>query len=540
VVGDISIDSGAILASGQNHSCAIRPNGTVACWGENSSGQATPPSGTFISLSSGAGIGPDYTCGIRTDHSVACWGRASSPPAEKFAALSGSLRSVCGILTNGAVRCWGDNLYGQTDPPEGPFLAVAGGEDHACGIRSDHTIACWGRNHHGQATPPPGNFTAISAGGDTTCAVRTDGTMSCWGVLGVHPEGTFKAVSVRDESQICGIRTDGSAACWGSLAVPANAGAFSAIALGRGHACGMRTDGKVVCWGDNDYGQATPPGDQYVSVAIGTASCGMGSYLCGIRTDGTIACWGSSPANPPEGSFRVLSAGHGHVCAIRTDQTLVCWPGAGAVPQGRYRAVSVGFAHACALTVEGKPVCWGDSRGTTPDETFTSIAAGYQHTCAMRSDGSVVCWGTIEDIGCPPATPVTSSARSPDGAFTALAIGSHSCGIRPDGAVECWDHGCDEVLFSLRNGCPRRCSRGGGADVPAPSGPLSSVTSNMGSFCGLRPNGAAVCWGYQAVPASSMPQDSFAAIAVGTNWGPFACGIRASDSQLSCWGYIAR
>ena len=33
-------------------------------------GQATPPAGSFVSVSAGQ----DHTCGVRSDGSVACWG----------------------------------------------------------------------------------------------------------------------------------------------------------------------------------------------------------------------------------------------------------------------------------------------------------------------------------------------------------------------------------------------------------------------------------------------------------------------------------
>jgi len=52
----------------------------VECWGDNSSGHASPPSGSFTQISAGA----LHTCGLRTDGTVACWGNssngASTPP----------------------------------------------------------------------------------------------------------------------------------------------------------------------------------------------------------------------------------------------------------------------------------------------------------------------------------------------------------------------------------------------------------------------------------------------------------------------------
>ena len=59
------------ISSGANHACGLRANGSIACWGSNTSGQATPPTtGVFTSLSSGDA----HTCALRNDGAVVCWG----------------------------------------------------------------------------------------------------------------------------------------------------------------------------------------------------------------------------------------------------------------------------------------------------------------------------------------------------------------------------------------------------------------------------------------------------------------------------------
>ena len=52
------------------HTCGLKTDGTVVCWGENIYGQATPPDGTF-SLVSAGGL---HTCAVTTGGTVACWG----------------------------------------------------------------------------------------------------------------------------------------------------------------------------------------------------------------------------------------------------------------------------------------------------------------------------------------------------------------------------------------------------------------------------------------------------------------------------------
>ncbi|MGB6895914.1 MAG: RCC1 domain-containing protein, partial [Dehalococcoidia bacterium] len=61
--------------------CGVKTDGTLACWGRNDYGQATPPAGTFSQVSAGG----FHNCGVKTDGTLACWGSNSdgqaTPPA---------------------------------------------------------------------------------------------------------------------------------------------------------------------------------------------------------------------------------------------------------------------------------------------------------------------------------------------------------------------------------------------------------------------------------------------------------------------------
>ena len=52
------------------HSCGLRTDGTITCWGRNSEGQADAPEGTFNAVSAGE----DHSCGLRTNDTIICWG----------------------------------------------------------------------------------------------------------------------------------------------------------------------------------------------------------------------------------------------------------------------------------------------------------------------------------------------------------------------------------------------------------------------------------------------------------------------------------
>ena len=72
-----SPDDGTRACSG--HSCAIRTDGTITCWGSNSHGQAVSPSGTYSTVTAGS----THSCALSTGGLLVCWGsmamRAAAP-----------------------------------------------------------------------------------------------------------------------------------------------------------------------------------------------------------------------------------------------------------------------------------------------------------------------------------------------------------------------------------------------------------------------------------------------------------------------------
>ena len=260
-----SEDFASVSAGTWQHTCGVRRDASVACWGDDIFGQVTPPIGEFASVSAGG----EHTCGVRQDGSVACWGNdrlgQATPPAGEFTFVSAGFSHTCGVRRDGSVACWGDDRLGQATPPAGEFTFVSAGFSHTCGVRRDGSVACWGWNEYGQATPPAGEFVSISAGLRHNCGLKRDGSVAYWGddSLGqaTTPVGEFTSVSA-GRFHTCGVKRDGSVACWGDnrsgQATPP-AGEFASVSAGRDHNCGVKQDGSVACWGDNRSGQATPP-----------------------------------------------------------------------------------------------------------------------------------------------------------------------------------------------------------------------------------------------------------------------------------------
>lgn len=263
------------LSAGRFHTCALRTDATVACWGLDNYGQSSPPEGTFTAVSAGGW----HTCALRGDNSAVCWG---------------------------------NNEDGQTDVPDESFTAISAGGAHTCGLLADGTIRCWGRNNKGQTDVPSVGYRSVSAGFETTCALMIDNWFQCWGRLHGLNQLDVAALSADGDAQVCVVADAGPIVCAGqiygagstTIRSPTGA-AFTAVSTGGNHACGIIDNDLLYCWGDNSYGQLAP-----IDIEPGTVSLFAGYYAvsaghrhtCALDHDGSIDCWGHDDvgqASPP-------------------------------------------------------------------------------------------------------------------------------------------------------------------------------------------------------------------------------------------------
>jgi alpha-tubulin suppressor-like RCC1 family protein/streptogramin lyase len=262
----------SVVATGYRHTCALRSDGRLECWGEDFSGQVSGPNGStdsYTAVSAGSGV----TCAIRTDGRLVCWGddgtgQVSGPngSTDQYTALSIEYQHICALRTDEHLACWGSDIAGQVSGPNAStdsVTSVSVGAFHTCGLRTDGSIACWGADDYGQTSGPTGSsdtYTAVDAGGGQTCALRTDERLVCWG------QDDYGQVSGPNES------TE----------------SYTAIDAGF-HTCARRLDGRLTCWGWDVYGQVSGPNastERYAAISAG------GEHTCAVRTDGHLDCWG--------------------------------------------------------------------------------------------------------------------------------------------------------------------------------------------------------------------------------------------------------
>ena len=275
--------AGFTAASAADHTCAIRANGAITCWGPDYSGETDAPEGSYTAVSAG-GI---FTCAIRENtDAIECWGAnysgefsAYSAPEGSYTAISTGSNHACAVRDSGEIECWGSNetyaghdewVYaGQATPPPGSFTAVSTRHDHTCGLRESGAIVCWGRNKYGQTDAPEGSYTAVSAGSNFTCAIRDTGAITCWGANGLpYNHGEERLLETGQ--------------------IDALEGNYIAVSAGGYHTCAIRENKTIACWGYDGFGQSTPPPGSYTAVSAGD------THTCAIRDTGSITCWGDN------------------------------------------------------------------------------------------------------------------------------------------------------------------------------------------------------------------------------------------------------
>lgn len=288
------------VTAGDSHSCTLTATSEVACWGWNQEGQlGTGPWGSIEAMQLTPSLVPgpsgvtqvagseDHTCAVHRDGTVSCWGRNST---DGYGSFGGALGD--GTTTNRGHPAPVKNLDG--------IVEVAPGLEHTCARHRNGSVWCWGDNllyslgdgtAGGRLLPGrvPGivDAVAIESAGSRTCVRHSDGGVSCWGALGSPSEGGR-----------------------GNQATPLRIAGWSDVrelGVSWNHMCAVHADGTVSCWGQNSHGQLADPQTSVGSeeahfrrvpksvAGIADAvevSGGTGQHVCVRHATGELSCWG--------------------------------------------------------------------------------------------------------------------------------------------------------------------------------------------------------------------------------------------------------
>jgi alpha-tubulin suppressor-like RCC1 family protein len=239
------------ISAGENHTAAIRIDGTLWTWGNNRQGQLGDGT-TTIMHSIPIQIGTD----------------------SNWASVSAGESHTVALRTDGTLWTWGNNFRGQLGDgttinrnapiqigPATNWASVSAGNNYTVAVRTNNTLWAWGFNNRGSLgigewderdsnhrnvpirIGADSNWATVSAGGSHTIGVRMDGTLWAWGenTHGKLGDGTatgsFDVNCRNTPTQI------GMAPRW--ISASASAGSFHTVSIG--------IDGALWTWGNNEY-----------------------------------------------------------------------------------------------------------------------------------------------------------------------------------------------------------------------------------------------------------------------------------------------
>jgi alpha-tubulin suppressor-like RCC1 family protein len=393
------------VAAGGIHTCGLRSDGTLWCWGDGAHGQLGDgtqgrslapvqvlaadelPEGPvwddWIDVSAGGA----HTCGRRADHTLWCWGLGASGQRGDDD-LTTVRPTPAQVVAEGGAAPWDR------------WMEVSAGTEHTCGRLDDGSLWCWGQGNNGrlgdgqtsptdadmpntptrvlahdEAGAPWSDWEEVSAGHTHTCGRRGNDTLWCWGRTGPLGIGAWDMITNRgtpwpvvvadDESDDPDTWTD-----------------WREVTASDRHTCGRRSDRSLWCWGSHSDGRLgvgnTTDNNRNTPIQVHAAEA---------EDEDHWADWVEVDA-PTRTIDHESATDARHTCGRRQDGSLWCW---GAGDAGR-----LGDADDATSTTPTQVLAEGAQPGGSAWDDWAQVATGTRHTCGLRADGSLWCWGDGE------------------------------------------------------------------------------------------------------------------------------------------------
>lgn len=320
------------MSNGDNHTLAIKADGSLWGWGEN--GYYQIGVGDTVDKKFPTRIGNDtdwvavaasgfHSLAIKADGSLWAWGLNSngelgdnttidrSTPtrvgtANNWAKISAAQGTSMAIKTDGTLWVWGgtvlgfgdfSNRYVPTQLGTATYKEVSTAGQHTLAIKTNNTLWAWGWNNNGSVgngsnttviyTPVQigtATWQYIEANQSVSHAIKTDGTLWAWGANTDGRLGLGTTTNVLSPAQVGTVNT------------------WSKVEIGLGFATAIRTDGSLWGWGFNTQGQLGTGDSNFrpTPVRLGFANdwayAGGGDrYAIYLKTNGDAYTAGWSP-----------------------------------------------------------------------------------------------------------------------------------------------------------------------------------------------------------------------------------------------------
>lgn len=538
--------------------------GTVATWGSLGQAASVPIwPGAGLSNVIAVSAGQNYNLALRQDGSVYYWGNNSQvsntlPNLAGVVGLATGPSHALALLSNGTVRAWGLNTSGQTNVPAtlSNVIAIAAGSAHSAALRADGTVVVWGGSStEVQTNIPPGlmKVTSLDAGGSQTLALREDGSLIAWGGRTQFP-----------------VPTDVKSVMRFSVGP-----AFGALDLV------VTSNGFVRAWGGQGTATNVPSSATNIITVEGAGGIDQSTGVAlAIRSNRTVFGWGglfgaSSLTNVPTGLSNVitLAGGLSHVLALVDNNgtpLIIQPPIGGAFYSGRDLVLKAKVIGTAPMTLQwlkdGNPIPGAQDETLVLTFAQSSDAGSYQLVASnnLGVAQSVAVPVTVMDL-----TPVFMSQVQSRFAYygSPFAVGASVIGSGPidftwlqNGGPTYF--GTNDLIFD------RALPQHGGSYQLIVSNPFGSITSavaqitfsrvaswgsgpsltnapvDLGSVRGvasgyfhalaIRSNNTVVAWGASQNGTTNVPTDLSNVVAVaGGNY--FSVALK-SDGTVVAWG----
>lgn len=510
------------VTTGALHSCALRANGTVWCWGDNSVGQV----GSDL-ISDAIGV---------QDASIP---RKVNTLVNAKSLATGKAHN-CIVSVDNDVYCWGYNAFGQigangTDRVFTPTKVSAFGKvrqiaatlDATCALTIDDSVICIGQSlkipkiislPRDTVSLTSSQFSIANKLTGQYCAATRQSETYCWSVLENPPTQVIvkKGVKIQpgpcelsQKGADCAFMTDGAVFRKTPIFIPYRISAqrvpavpsVHSIAAGDQHTCALQ-NADIFCWGNNRYGQLADNGvaprllpDITTTLNNTTELAGGAAHNCALQNNTQVLCWGKNL--------------HGQIGDGSFDDQLTPKIVAGL---SGVKKLSLGDNHTCAATALGTVQCLGNNvygqlgNGNNIDSpspvtvpglsNIAGIGSGPLHTCAFDTSGQVYCWGFnvyrelyddekkfVRASTIPVAIPELS------GVIQIAAGIEHTCALTNRGQVWCWGYNISGQLGAGNRNLNI---------TPKPVRNLAGVEKIAAGFwhtCALDKDKSLRCWG---------------------------------------------
>jgi alpha-tubulin suppressor-like RCC1 family protein len=562
--GHLALITWKSIANGSGFVLAVKNNGTLWAWGNNSNGslgdgstvnQATPEQiGTATNWSA---VAANYqSVALKNDGTLWTWGHnyygeladgtetnRSTPQqigSSKWQAIAAGYGYTIAIKSDGTLWQAGDYVdnLAQIDSATN-WMSVSASYSHALAIKFDGTLWGWGDNEYGEsgggpyAGPPAQigtdtNWKSASAGQYFSAAVKKDGTLWTWGTNSQDTLGNgTSGAPVTSPTQV------GNDTNWQSV----SAGAADSLAL--------KTDGSLWAWGDNQFGQVGNGTltSQNAPVRIGTDTnwqvTSAGSSSVAAKADGTLWIWGSpannhglSPVSLALGKPVSYAQGYDHAIVVRSDGTLWAWG------NNQYGQLGDGTTNS-----QKAP----EQIGTATN--WKSVWAGNSISFAIKTDGTLWAWGSNMNLqlglglnsSAPPVLSPTQVGTAMN--WQSVSVGySGTLAVRSDGTLWAWGTNSNGQLGLGPTSPPYQVPN------PVQAGTASNwktVSTNAVSSFGVKTDGTLWAWGGDQSgvlgDGATVTQDAPEQIGSASNWQSVSAGegftvALKTDGTLWAWG----